>query len=816
MKIKHLTSSLLVLLFSALLSLSVSAQQSKIDSLLKVLNKSKNDTDKVQTLRYLLWEYKNTDPEKALEYGRQALGLSVELKDKISIAGSLNSLGVVYKNQGNYDKALEYYGQALKIFKELKKTENIATVHNNLGIIYNITGRKKESIENFEESIRLTETLNEPAELILPLNNLAAVYSEIGDEETAVQLYLKALKLSRQVNDTKYIAWCLSNLGFVYEKQEKYDTAFSYYYRSMEINKKNEDNYSLSYDYSNIANAYKKIKDYDSALEYIDSAFATAEKVGLKNEMGEIYTYKASIYRKAGNPGKAIEFFNKAYTTRESIGLKRDMANLLDSIGDVYIQEKNTAKGLEFFLKELQLCREIGDSLCGANSNFNLGKVFLSEKKYTNAESHLKDAEKAYRKSNDKKSLAKIYRTISIMYTEMNREEESSKYSQLYSQIRDSLDMEDLAQMELRQQNEKKEKQIGEMEKDAEINKLKLEQNELQLRQKQLQLYGSIIIAILLFLLSLWIFNFYRQKKKANELLSKQKTEILEKNEKLELANIEINNQKTVIEHKNKDIVDSINYAKRLQTAILPSDDDFKNILPDAFVFYNPKDIVSGDFYFLDRVDDTIFFAVADCTGHGVPGAFVSFVGHEAISHSINDLKLTYPGKILDSIRKKVEETFDKNEKGEVKDGMDISLGVFNTNTKTLHFSGAHHTLYWVTSRTTKTILEKAVLSNEQVALLEVRGNRHAVGAGQGKEHFTTVKVNVKKGDMIYFSSDGYSDQFGGPDGKKFKTSQFKKLLLELYDKPVASQKELLAKAHNNWKGALEQVDDVCVFGVRI
>ncbi len=529
------------------------------------------------------------------------------------------------------------------------------------------------------------------------------------------------------------------------------------------------------------------------------------------------YALKASIYRCAGNPGKAIEYFKKAYDLRKILGLKIEMANMLDSIGNVYFYStKNNVKGLEFFMKELELCRATGDTLCSANSHFNLGKVFLSEKKYSNAESHLKEAEKAFMSAHDKKSLSEIYRTISIMYTEMNKNEESARYSKLYSQIRDSLDMEDLAEMELRKQNEKKETQIGEMEKDAQLQELKLQQNALKLEQKQTQLYASIIIAILLFLLSLWIFNFYRQKKKANELLSKQKVEILEKNEKLELANIEINKQKTIIEHKNKDIVDSINYAQRLQLAILPSDDDYATILPDAFVFYNPKDIVSGDFYFLDKVDEHIFFGVADCTGHGVPGAFVSFVGHTAITHAINDLKLTDPGKILNSIRQQVEETFDKNEKGEVKDGMDISLGVLNTATNTLHFAGAHHTLYLVTARTTKTILEKAVLKNDHVALLEVKGNRHAVGAGQGKENFTTIKVNAKKGDMIYFSSDGYSDQFGGAEGKKFKTSQFKKLLLELHGMPVASQKESIEKAHIDWKGAHEQVDDVCVIGVRI
>jgi len=786
-KIKSISFSFIILLFAAFPFAGI-AQQNKIDSLEKVLRKSKNKIDEIQILRKLSWEYKYTDPDKALEYGRQAFALAVELNDKLSIAGSLNSLGMVYKVQGNYDKALEYYRQSLIRYKELNEQPSVSSIYNNLGIIYNITGKKRESIDNFLASIKIAETLNDPKELIYPLNNLGAVYAEIGNNEKAAQVYLRALKLARLVNDTTSIVYTLSNVGFVYEMQEKYDTAFSYYQRSLTINKIKQDYYSLSFDYTNIALAYRKLKDFDNALDYIDSAFAVAEEIDLKNEMAAASALKGSIYRTAGNPGKAIEYFKKAYDLRKMLGLKNEMANMLDSIGNVYFYtSKNPVKGLEFFLKELELCTEISDTLCSANSHFNLGKVFLSEKKYANAETHLKAAEKAYMSSHAKDSLSKVYRTISIMYDETGNKTEGTKYSRLYSQLRDSLDMQDVAKMKLRFENDKKNTQIGVLEKDAEINKLKLEQNELKLQQKQLQLYGSLIIAILLLLLSLWIFNFYRQKKKANE--------------KLEAANTEISKQKTEIEHKNKDIMDSINYAQRLQLAILPSDDDFKKTLPDAFVFYQPKDIVSGDFYFLDQVGEHIFFAVVDCTGHGVPGAFVSFVGHKALSRAINDLKLTEPGKILDSIRQQVEQTFDKNEKGEVKDGMDISLGVLNAENNTLHFSGAHHTLYWI---------------NGEGELTEVKGDRHAVGAGQGKENFTTAKVNVKKGDMIYFSSDGYSDQFGGEHGKKFKTSQFKKLLLELNDKPVALQKELLQKAHNDWKSAHEQVDDVCVIGVRI
>ncbi len=755
-----------------LLAHAVCAQQKEIDSLEKVLSISKTDKHRIYLLQQLSWQYRAYKPDKAFEYARQALKLSIDINDKVETAKCFGYLAILHKNAGNYNQALEYNLKALKVYKEHNEKLLMSDSYNNLGNIYIILGRHQEAIDSYQESIRLCDELGIPLEAILPLNNMGEVYRKEGDMENATQCYTRALKLARELKDESMIVYCLSNMGYIYEMQGKYDSAFSYYNRSMRFNKTNKDYYSLAYDYAYMGRSFSAMEDYDNALDYMDSALAIIEGIDHPHALSEFYIEKGSVYRQSGNPGKAMESYNKALNLNKELNLKIEMARCLDSIGTIlFYDTDNLSKAIESFSEELELTQQMGDSVGIANSHFQLGALFIEAERISNAERHLKDAERISKKIKNNKIWSKTCQKLSELYSALDSAQLSARYLELF----DSLEMADFGKMKYKYKT-------AEMEKEAQLQ-------ELQLQQKQTQLYFSIIVAILLFLLSLWIFNFYRQKKKANE--------------QLEFANKEINHQKSIIEHKNKDIVDSINYAKRLQTAILPSDDDFKKILPDAFVFYNPKDIVSGDFYFLDKVGDNIFFSVADCTGHGVPGAFVSFVGHKALGHAISDLGLTDPGKILDTVRNEVELTFDKNEKGEVKDGMDISLGVLNTKTAVLHFAGAHHTLY-------------RVAKNEDVVLLEVKGNRHAVGAGQGKEPFTTQKVEIKKGDMIYFSSDGYSDQFGGPEGKKFKTSQFKKLLLEIYDKPVATQKELIAIAHNKWKGSHEQVDDVCVIGLRI
>jgi tetratricopeptide (TPR) repeat protein/serine phosphatase RsbU (regulator of sigma subunit) len=771
-KIKHISFSVPLILAAVLLSFSVSAQQQNIDSLQRVAKTGKTELAKIHALHQLCWEFRANDPDKAFEYARDALKRSIDINDQLEKAKSLGYLAILHKNSGKYNQALDYNLKALKVYTERNDKMLMSDSYNNLGNIYLILGRNSEAIESYDKSIQLCNELGKPNEAILPLNNMGEVYRKTGDMENATQCFTRALKLARDSKDESMIVYCLSNMGYIYEMQGKYDSAFSYYNRSMDFNKRNNDFYSLSYDYAFMGRAYSAMEDYDNALEYIDSALAAIEDIDHPHALAEFYVEKGSVYRKAKNPGKAMESFNKALNINKELGLKIEMAKCLDSVGTVlFYDNNNIPKAIETFTQELELSQEMGDSVGMANSHFQLGSLFRAIEKISNAERHLLDAEKISKIIKYNKVWSKTCQQLSELYASLDNTKLSARYLELF----DSLEMADFGKMKYKYDTAK-------MEKEAQLQAL-------QLQQKQFQLYASIIIAILLFLLSLWIFNFYRQKKKANE--------------QLEFANKEINLQKSIIEHKNKDIVASINYAKRLQTAILPSDDDFKKILPDAFVFYYPKDIVSGDFYFLDKVGDNIFFAVADCTGHGVPGAFVSFVGHKALDHAISDLGLTDPGKILDTLRNEVEHTFDKNEKGEVKDGMDISLGVLNTKTGALHFAGAHHTLYRVTK-------------NEDVELLETKGNRQAVGAGQGKEPFTTKSVTVNKGDMIYFSSDGFSDQFGGPEGKKFKTSQFKKLLLEIYDKPVATQKELLAKAHNNWKGTHEQVDDVCVIGVKI
>ncbi len=285
--------------------------------------------------------------------------------------------------------------------------------------------------------------------------------------------------------------------------------------------------------------------------------------------------------------------------------------------------------------------------------------------------------------------------------------------------------------------------------------------------------------------------------------------------DELEKSNIEINEQKDIIEKKNKDIMDSIQYAKRIQEAILPPDKLVKQYIENSFILYKPKDVVSGDFYWMEQKEGKILFAAVDCTGHGVPGAFVSIVGNNGLNRAVNEFGFWRPGEVLDKLEDLVEETLRQKE-NEVKDGMDLALCALDFENNVLEYAGAHNPLYII--RDSNLELPEAVLAieDEKRNLYEIKADRQPIGLHINRKKFTNHIIKLRKGDTIYIFSDGYADQFGGPQGRKFKYKPFKRLLLSIQDKPLQEQHEILNKTIDDWRGEKDQIDDIVIIGVNI
>ena len=368
----------------------------------------------------------------------------------------------------------------------------------------------------------------------------------------------------------------------------------------------------------------------------------------------------------------------------------------------------------------------------------------------------------------------------------------------------------DSQQVALNTQRAEMEKQRAVLEKqkaDIEVGeqhildqKKKINQQLAKIEQQQLVLYLSVIFILLLAGLGYFIYRSYKIKKQANIALE-------QKNVLIEKQNVEITEQRDVareqrdrIAAQKKEILDSIIYARRIQKAILPNIEMIQESLQHFFILFKPRDIVSGDFYWESRVDDEIIVIAADCTGHGVPGAFMSMLGVTFLNEIINSKKITKPGKILDLLRDKVINSLNQQYDNPLRDGMDISVINYNFSTKQVSFAGANNPLFLV----------------HEGELTEIKADKMPIALYDKMVSFSSNEVELQQGDCLYIFSDGFVDQFGGPKDKKFMKKRFKQLLIDNHNLPMDEQKDLLDKAYEEWKGEGEQVDDVLVIGLKV
>jgi serine phosphatase RsbU (regulator of sigma subunit) len=297
-------------------------------------------------------------------------------------------------------------------------------------------------------------------------------------------------------------------------------------------------------------------------------------------------------------------------------------------------------------------------------------------------------------------------------------------------------------------------------------------------------------------LLGFFVYKEYRAKKLAN-------AELENKNRKVEQAYKIIEQNRDEIALKNKDISDSILYAQRIQQAMLPSREEIYKALPEHFIFYRPKDVVSGDFYAFAEKNGQTLLAAVDCTGHGVPGAFMSMIGNDILNQVIIEKGITTPSEVLAALNRSVKSSLKQTgTASEAADGMDIALCSINRDTLQLQYSGAHRPLYVISDLSGLKVYE---------------ADNASIGGYTAKEHsFTNHSITLNKGDVFYIFTDGFTDQFGGEKGKKYMTKRLKDLMLEIYKFPMEKQYSIIQKTFDDWKKGHEQVDDVLIIGVRI
>ncbi|MBX7095091.1 MAG: YfiR/HmsC family protein [Flavobacteriales bacterium] len=302
-----------------------------------------------------------------------------------------------------------------------------------------------------------------------------------------------------------------------------------------------------------------------------------------------------------------------------------------------------------------------------------------------------------------------------------------------------------------------------------------------------------VIVLVLVLAFAIFIFVSFRNSKRVNQQLGQLNKQLKKHKDDLFL-------QKITIEHKNREIEDSINYARRIQDALMPSPHLLRNYFADNFILYLPKSIVSGDFFWFHQTEKQAMVAVVDCTGHGVPGAMMSVIGLKLLNEAVNEKKLIHPSEIVEHIDQGVAEAFRQNAQMNIRDGMDLSIISIDTSTRKLEFAGVYNPLYIV---------------NES-GLRELKADKKAIGSITGDFRYTNQTLQLNAGDSIYLFTDGYADQFGGSGGKKFKYAQLRQLLKDNFNRNMTDQEKIIRNTFESWRGQLEQVDDICMVGIRI
>ncbi len=815
----YLTSLILLIQYTSLIG-------QRKDSLLQVIKFNHSDSLKASALNSLAWDLRFSNGDSATLLAKEALSIAQKLNDQKLLFRSSNYLATTLAIQGKFDQSLPHFRQAAIIAKHMDNAENQSAVHNNVGLVYYLKGEQDSAIAAYSRALEANQQQDSlTANMANPYNNIGLIYTDKGELDEALKNYQAAVEIfdSLAVHNAA-LANTYNNIGIIYEEKGDYPKSLEYYLNALKVYEQNKtfaDGYANTL--SNIGVIYSHMKEYQSALEYYQRSREAHAKIA-ENSIGESNALNnlGEVYLKQKNYDKALDYFLQALAMQEGNGeASINMANTLSNIGHIKEINKEYSFAMEYHLKSLRIFKKLEDRKGIAKTLTNLGKLKINyENKPTEGVDMCKQSLKI---ANDLALLqTQMYacECLTQGYEKLGDQTTAYKYFKEYVNYKDSLinreNTKEITQKAMQYEFDKIQYQDS-LRRAEEQKRAALLQREKDLKQEaEIQRQRILTIAggagfLLMLGLAFVLFRGYKNKQRANEIITAQKNEVESQKKAVE-------EQKEIIEEKNREIVDSITYAQRIQNAILPTRETIQRSLPQSFVFFKPKDIVSGDFYWIEEKEKHVYFAAVDCTGHGVPGAMVSVVGYNGLNRVLNEFKVPQPAAMLDKLNELVEETFSRSDSS-IKDGMDLAICKLNKETNELEYAGANNSLYLVRdSAIVEEQDERRNVSDEKSGktLIEIKADKQPIGKYDFRQAFTNHQFQLHPGDAVYIFSDGYADQFGGEKGKKFMYKPFKKMLAEIANLKMDKQGEYIRKAFHEWKGRLEQIDDVCVMGVKV
>jgi len=664
--------------------------------------------------------------------------ISKSNKNDSSKVTSLEKLTIAFFDAGMYEKTIKAATQGILLSNGNHREKSKGFFNYYIGKAYYETSDFSQSLHYYQLALVVQEHSGDSLGMARTYGNIGNVYLAISDYPRALEMQLRCLKISEKIKEDNTIRNTLSNLGIIYYNTGDYQKSLEYHTKSLEMEEKAKNKAGIGQSLGNIGIAYQWLNDTVRAIQYYERSISIAKEV------------------------------------KDLITVSTGLMNM----GDIYQGKKEFEKAHALFTESKNICAKAEDKVGVLLSELKLASLYALTGKLKESEQISLECIKLSREMGTPDYEMTAYQNLNDVYDKMHKPIQAYQAYKKYVQLKDSINS------DASQKAFMKHEMSFEFEKKEEIAKAEQERKDAiaqaDAKRQQLIIYSVSAGLLLVMVLVVIVYRNLQTNKKKNKIIEEQKA---------------------LVEHKNKEITDSINYAKRLQEAILPPLNLVKEHLPQSFILYKPKDIVAGDFYWFSEDKDRVYIAAADCTGHGVPGALMSMVGIEKLNEVVDDFKDV--SDILQNVNRHVKKTL-RQSGGEdaTRDGMDVALCSINKKLTQLSYAGANRPLW--------------IIRKEQNEIQEIKATKNAIGGfTEDSQVFASHQVELNKGDAVYIFSDGYADQFSAND-KKLMTKKFKETVLSIQNKTMEEQKQHLDVFIEDWKGGTEQTDDILVIGIRV
>ena len=730
-----------LLIGSLFLVFGLQAQNPYLDSLRNCLSKPvSSDTMRVFQYNEIAWTYLDYSLDSTFLFANKALNLAQKRNYPNGIMDAKNTLGIYYRYVSEYSKAISMYNELITLRIKNHQEDKLTGAYANLGSVYYEKGSYAQALKHYQKAIDIARKFHQDDKVLVLYSNLAAAYKSVGLYDQAISTFHEGLKLNKRIRNKEQEAQLYMNLSTVYHDRNMIDESVKYSEIARKLSREVHAVRNRQTILYNLSLDYRAKKQFAKAKACLDEMYTVAKEMDEEDIWLEYYLARANYLFDLKRFDEAMKFTLTAekYANREADLLSYGEVELTKAC--IYAEMYKFREGIE--AAELAL--------------------------------------DAFKDTEDANAQIRTYTTLSEILKKSGDYKKSLEYYEKANALKEKTDLQAVTNQiaTLNSLNELERK-----EQDLELSRQTNAKIEAENERKSNLIFGLVLIGVLIVISLVISFRSNQEKKKANALLNKQ--------------NEEIEDQKSLIEQKQTEILDSIHYAKRIQESLLVQQELLRESLPDSFIFFQPKDIVSGDFYWATKRDDKFYLAICDSTGHGVPGAFMSALNITFLSEAINQLGIGDPGKIFDHVRKRLVESISHDG---ARDGMDGVLFCFGESNRKLAYAAAYNNPVLVRGG----------------ELMKFPADKMPVGKSDVMTGFQTYTIDLEPGDELFAYTDGYADQFGGEKGKKLKLANLHAYLLRISTEKTTEQHELLKDHFQSWKGNLDQVDDVCLFGVKL